>query len=149
MADLAALKQALEAKYAFLAEKITTPRPLRAFVEVPPERCHEIIAHLKAELGFRQCCTITGTDDKETLGVLYHLAHDDGTVCNVRQRVPRESPVIQSVTDLYPSCANYERELKDLLGFKVENLPEGKRYPMPDSFPTDQHPLRKDWKPTP
>jgi len=147
MADLEQLKQTLEGSFPFLAGKVTIQRARRMFVEVPAESCHELIKHVQTTLGFDQCCTITGTDDGETLGALYHLAHPDGTLVNVRQHVPKDNPIIQSVADLYPSCANYERELVDLLGFKVENLPEGKRYPMPDDFPRDQHPLRKDWQP--
>ncbi len=149
MPDLATLKTTLEGKFPFLADgKVVVQRERRIWVEVPAEKHREVLEYLQGEGRFLQCCTITGTDDKETLGVLYHLAHDDGTLLNLRQRVPRDNPVIRSVTDLYPSCANYERELVDLLGFKVENLPPGKRYPMPDDFPRDQHPLRKDWKPT-
>lgn len=149
MPDLATLKSALLAKFPFLADdKFVLQRERRMYLDVPAEKHHEVAAWLKEEQKFRQCCTITGTDDKETLAALYHLAHDDGTLCNLRQRVPREKPVIQSVCDLFPACANYERELTDLLGFQVKDLPPGKRYPMPDDFPRDQHPLRKDWKPT-
>jgi len=35
----------------------------------------------------------------------------------------------------------------DLFGAKVEGLPEGPRYPLPDDWPKNQFPLRKDWKP--
>ena len=37
-------------------------------------------------------------------------------------------------------------ELEDMFGIKVDGLPPGRRYPLPDDFPTDQYPLRKDWK---
>lgn len=148
MLDPNVLKAALEAKFPEAAGKLVVQRALRLWLEVPAEKHHEIAAWLKNEQKFLQCCTISGTDEKETLAETCHLAHDDGTVLSLRQRVPRENPVIQSVCDLYPSCANYERELEDLLGFKVKDLPPGKRYPMPDDFPRDQHPLRKDWKPT-
>ena len=29
---------------------------------------------------------------------------------------------------------------------KLRGLPAGRRYPLPEDFPTDQYPLRKDWK---
>jgi Ni,Fe-hydrogenase III component G len=69
-------------------------------------------------------------------------------VLGLKLRVPREAPVIDTVTDRFPGAANYERELDDLLGFEVVGLPPGKRYPLPDDWPKDQKPLRKDWKPT-
>ena len=33
----------------------------------------------------------------------------------------------------------------DLLGFQVQGLTEGSRYPLPDVWPAGQYPLRKDW----
>ena len=47
----------------------------------------------------------------------------------------------------YAGAQVYERELVDLFGAQVEGLPPGNRYPLTDDWPTDEHPLRKDWKP--
>jgi membrane-bound hydrogenase subunit beta len=165
MADPMLLKQTLESKFPYLAEKVVAPRERRLFAEAPADKFREVFEYAVKELGFIHLCTITGMDDKEasprggaqsapveaapkeTLAALYHLAHPDGTLLNLKNRVPRESPVIQSVADLFPGAANYERELVDLLGFTVQGIPPGNRYPMPDDWPTDQHPLRKDWQP--
>ena len=147
MPEAEKLKQILCEKFPFLAEKFVVQREKRLYAEVPPDRFLEVAGFAKGELKFIHVSTITGTYDKENLTAMYHMAHDDGTLLSLRQHVPRESPVIQSITGLFPGCANYERELVDLLGCKVENLPPGNRYPMPDDFPRDQHPLRKDWKP--
>ena len=50
------------------------------------------------------------------------------------------------MSDRFPAAHIYERELVDLLGAKVEGLPPGNRYPLPDDWPEVQYPLRKDWK---
>jgi len=50
------------------------------------------------------------------------------------------------VLAIFPGAVSYEKELEDMFGIKVEGLPPGRRYPLPDDFPTDQYPLRKDWK---
>jgi len=146
LAEPGTVQEKLEAWFPFLAGKVTAPRPRRLFAEAPEESFRRVFDSL-ADLGFDRLCTITGCDDKETLSALYSLSHPDGTVFSLRRRVPRERPVIGTVTDRFPGAANYERELVDLLGFEVKDLPPGKRYPLPDSFPTDQKPLRKDWKP--
>ncbi len=65
----------------------------------------------------------------------------------MRVRVPRGKPALQTVTGRFPGGADYERELVDLLGFEVTGLPPGRRYPLPDDWPVDQKPLRKDWQP--
>jgi Ni,Fe-hydrogenase III component G len=89
---------------------------------------------------------MTGLDLGATLGVIYHLARPSGIVLNLATAVPKEKPVLQSITARFPAAACYERELADLLGFQVQGLPEGPRYPLPDSWPAGQYPLRKDWK---
>jgi NADH:ubiquinone oxidoreductase subunit C len=147
MADLSQIKDGLTRQFGFLADKIVTPRERRVFVEAPPDKFREVFEYAVKQMGFDWLCTITGLDEKESLVAIYHLAHADGTVLNLKNRVARDKPAIRSVTDVFPGAANYERELVDLLGFEVEGLPPGNRYPLPDGWPTDQHPLRKDWQP--
>lgn len=140
---------ALEARFPALAGQVAAPRPRRAFVEVPAVAFREVLDFALAELGFDRLCALTGLDDRTSLAVLYSLARADGTVLSLRLRVPREAPVLATVTDRFPGAASYERELDDLLGFEVRGLPPGKRYPLPDGWPRDEKPLRKDWTPAP
>ncbi len=147
MADAKELGSALEARFDFLGGKIAAPRPRRLYVEVAAERFREVLEHAVRELRFDALCAITGLDDGATLAAIYHLSGAHGTVLNLRLRVPRDLPRIRTVTDLFPGAANYERELDDLLGFEVEGLSPGRPYPLPDDWPRDQKPLRKDWKP--
>ncbi|HTP25135.1 MAG TPA: NADH-quinone oxidoreductase subunit C [Anaeromyxobacteraceae bacterium] len=147
MPELTPIQEALEANFPCLAGKVVVPRPMQAFVEVPEESFRAVFDYALEKLGFDRLCTITGFDDVNSLSVLYHLSHPDGNMLNIRRRAPRDNPVITTVTDRFPGGANYERELEDLLGFEVTGLPKGPRYPLPDNFPTDIKPLRKDWKP--
>ena len=64
---------------------------------------------------------------------------------SVKTSVPKNRPVIKTVTSYFLSADVYERELIDLLGAKVEGLPAGNRYPLTDDWPVGQYPLRKDW----
>lgn len=137
----------LEARFPELAGKVVAPRARRLFCEPPPDRFREVLDAAVGELGFDRLVAITGMDEKTSLVALYALSRTDGTVLGLRLRVPREAPVLATVTDRFPGAANYERELDDLLGFEVRDLPPGKRYPLPDDWPRDQKPLRKDWKP--
>jgi membrane-bound hydrogenase subunit beta len=146
MSDLAKIKDTLVGELGCQADKVTTPRERRVFAEAPAGKFREVLEHVTKRMGFDWLNTITGLDEKETLVAMYHLSHADGTVLSLKNRVPRDKPVIGSVTDLFPSAANYERELVDLLGFEVDGLPPGNRYPLPDGWPADEHPLRKDWQ---
>ncbi|HET9596666.1 MAG TPA: NADH-quinone oxidoreductase subunit C [Anaeromyxobacteraceae bacterium] len=147
MVDAGALAAALEAAVPGLAGKVTVARARRVFCEPPPEAFRHAFDTAVGALGFDRLCAITGMDDRTSFAALYSLARKDGTVLSLRLRAPHGAPVIESVTDRFPGAANYERELVDLLGFTVRGLPPGKRYPLPDDWPEDQKPLRKDWKP--
>ncbi|MFA5345827.1 MAG: NADH-quinone oxidoreductase subunit C, partial [Candidatus Omnitrophota bacterium] len=104
---------------------------------------------LAKELQFGHLCTITGLDEPEKLGFIYHLAADSGILINLRTYAPKNNPVIKTVTSYFPGAEIYERELVDLFGATVTGLPVGNRYPLTDDWPTEEHPLRKDWKPKP
>ncbi|HOX23992.1 MAG TPA: NADH-quinone oxidoreductase subunit C, partial [Elusimicrobiales bacterium] len=89
--------------------------------------------------------TITGLDEGSNFAALYHVV-SGGIVLSLRALVPAASPVLPTVSDLFPGDEDFERELVDLFGFKVEGLKEGRRYPLPDDWPANQYPLRKSWK---
>jgi len=95
-------------------------------------------------MDFSILCAITGLDQGATLGVMYHLARQNGTVLTLLAAVPKEAPILQSVTDYFPAADVYEREMVDLLGMDVRGLPQGSRYPLPDDWPKNVYPLRKD-----
>jgi NADH-quinone oxidoreductase subunit C len=61
----------------------------------------------------------------------------------VRAQVPEDDPVIDSVTDLYPSANWLEREVYDMMGIQFAGHPDPTRILMPDDW--EGHPLRKDF----
>lgn len=128
---------------------IRVQRPRRLWADVPPERFKECVETLGREFGFTYLATITGRDDGERLSALYHLARRDGTVLTLVLSVPRENPVIPTLTDRALQAELYERELADLFGFVVEGLKPGRNYPLPDNWPFPPYPLRKDWQQVP
>jgi len=140
--------QELIKNFDFLDGKIRVPRERRIFIDdVPVNKFEEVLEFLKNKIYFNMLCTITGLDDGNTLGIIYHLANKEGIVINIKIRVPKDKPKIKTIIEYFPSAEFYERELVDLFGIEVEGLPEGTRYPLPDDWPDGQYPLRKDWKP--
>ncbi len=136
----------LIAKFPFLRDKVRIARARRIFADVPSQNITEVFEHAVTQMKFVVLCTITGLDLGAELGVIYHIARENGVVLNLKTSVPRENPVIQTVTGHFPAADLYEREMVDLLGMQVRGLPEGNRYPLPDDWPANQYPLRKDWK---
>jgi membrane-bound hydrogenase subunit beta len=139
------IQQELIKNFNFPEENVRIPKERRVFVDVSMDKFEEVLKFLMDKIHFDTLCTITGLDDGTELGVIYHLTRQDGIVINVKTSVPKDNPTIKTIMNYFPSAEFYERELVDLLGAKVEGLPEGSRYPLPDGWPDGQYPLRKDW----
>jgi NADH:ubiquinone oxidoreductase subunit C len=142
------IKQELIKKFKLSEDAFRIPRPRRIFIDVPAVDLEKVFVYAKNELKFGHLVSITGFDDRTAFSCMYHLAHDNGVILNLKISVSKENPVIRSVTRYFAGADIYERELVDLFGIKVEGLAEGNRYPLSDDWPLDQHPLRKDWKST-
>jgi len=140
------ISQDLSSKFNLAPEAIKIPRPRRISVEVSVENFLTVFEYIAKHLGFGHLCTITGLDEQDKITCIYHLANDNGILINLKKSVSKENPVIKSVIHQFPGAEIYERELVDLLGVKVEGLPEGNRYPLTDDWPKGEYPLRKDWK---
>ncbi len=139
--------QAFVKKFPFLQDRVRVQRTRRITAETASDKFEEAFVYAQQDLGFSILCTITGLDEGQTLGFIYHMSRTDGIALNLKLSVPKDRPVIKSVFKYFPNSDIYERELIDLLGAEVEGLPEGNRYPLPDDWPRDEHPLRKDWAP--
>jgi len=141
------IKQDLEAKFNSLKGAVMIQRQRRVFADVPAGDFAAVFDYCVRHMGFSMVSTITGMDEGSTFAVVYHLNQEGREILSLRVHIPRENPVIKTVTPYFPSAEMYEREMMDLLGIKVEGLAPGHRYPLPDDWPQGDHPLRKDWKP--
>jgi membrane-bound hydrogenase subunit beta len=134
-------------KFPFLSEKCVIIRPRRITIEVDRDKVIEVFKYLYSEQKFDFISTITGLDSGENLEFIYHLNNIEGVLINAKVFAPKTDPVIKSVLEVYAGATYYEKELVGMLGAIVEGLPEGRHYPLPENWPQDEHPLRKDWKP--
>ena len=107
----------------------------------------EIAAALRDDLGYDYLSSVTGVDylADNKLEVVYHIRKSTGGApLVIKAQIPRDAPVIASLTSLYPGADFQEREAWDLLGIWFEGHPDPRRILMWEGF--DGHPLRKDWR---
>jgi Ni,Fe-hydrogenase III component G len=140
------IQHELTDKFACLKDHVNVTRARRIFAHAPAENIEKIFDHVVNQMKFPMLAAITGLDEGPTLRLIYHLAQENGIVLNLSTSVPKDRPVLKTVTSYFPVADVYEREVVDLLGFKIEGLPKGDRYPLTDDWPAGQYPLRKDWK---
>jgi len=121
-------------------------RPRRAYVHVRQGSHREAISALLNRFPETTISTITALDLGGEIELNYHL-WCDGTVLTVRVTVPKSNPVTETVTDIIPGAALYEREVFDLFGVRFTGHPDLRRLLLSDDWPSGQYPLRKDWSP--
>ena len=61
----------------------------------------------------------------------------------LKVRLGGDSPVVESVTSVWPAANFFEREVFDLFGIHFANHPDLRRIMLPDDW--KGHPLRKDY----
>lgn len=140
------IRSDINIRFSIPFEEMRILRDRRLFIKVPQESFKDILDHVVDYLGFAHLIAITGMDEVSNFSAVYHLARKDGIIISIKMNIPKEKPVIDTIIKKFPGAEIYEREIEDLLGIKVSGLPEGQRYPLPDDWPKDQHPLRKDWR---
>jgi Ni,Fe-hydrogenase III component G len=124
---------------------VRVQREKRLWVEVEYGKFSGLIDFAVKKLELAHLCTITGLDEGEKLSFIYHLSDRSGNMLNIKTGVLKDKESIRSISPLFPGGAIYEREMVDLFGAKVEGIPEGPHYPLPDDWPEGEHPLRKNW----
>ena len=96
---------------------------------------------------FNYLCDVTAVDwypSEPRFEVIYHLLSlREKERVRLKARLDGSSPVIESVTSVWPSANYFEREVFDLFGVRFSGHPNLERLMMPDNW--EGHPLRKDY----
>ncbi len=137
----------LRQRFSDFIERADLPADNRLFVYIKPEAVKGICEYICRDLDARYVITI-GADDRPYSGhflVSHDFAFDDdhilgGVVCEL----PAEDPRIDSISDVIPAASWAEREMRDLVGIEPIGHCYLKRLVLPDEWPDDVHPLRKD-----
>lgn len=100
-----------------------------------------------AELAFTYLCDVTGVDRfpaEPRFELNYHLV---SMRCHERLRLKvradSDHPVVETVSNVWPTANWHEREVFDLFGVRFEDHPDLRRILLPEDF--EGHPLRKDF----
>jgi len=128
------------------AKEIRTPRARRMFMTVNKTDFWKSMKKLVDSEGFKHLSTITGIDVGSKIEVIYHLTRGD-LVLSLKVMTSKRNPVLPSIVNLIPGAVLYEREVHDLLGITFEGNPDLSPLLLPDGWPSDVHPLRKEWAP--
>jgi NADH-quinone oxidoreductase subunit C len=106
--------------------ELTEQRKGLAFVTVPAEHLRDTIQHLRDKEGFTHLVLLTAVDWLEDgLFQLTYLLNNRGRACDLGLRVmiPRDAAAMESIHDLWPTAATYQRELREMFGIDFPGSP--------------------------
>lgn len=137
------------ARFPGIPEKIEEHVKNQYVATVPREKLQAMVNYAVKDLGARFVISVA-TDGREKTGgfsVSYILAFDrDKKFLVLHAHVPADDLKVLSVTPELPAADWSEREAYDLLGIVPEGHPDPRRLILPDDFPRDTHPLRREFE---
>ena len=109
---------------------------------------HDAVAEL-ISIDFPHLGVISAVDMIEEIDVLYHMTVFFGSkgseiTVSFIVSVPKEDPVVPTISDLIPGAVYSEREKQELMGIIVDGIPDQRGLFLPDDFPEGIYPWRKD-----
>ncbi len=142
-----AIQQKLEAEFGLQIQRADIPCEGRLFVYVEPGAIRDICRFVFRDMDARYVISI-GSDDRPYSGK-FLVAHDfafdsDHVLCSIITYVDGENPKVMSIANDVPAANWAEREFADLVGIEPVGHPTPKRLVLPDGWPENLHPLRKD-----
>src|SRR5512140_8607 len=111
--------------------------------------------------------TVVGSDERAINGhfAVYYVLSVEGAEADqpqanekafviIRSLIPPHQPEFPAVSPRVPAAVWYEREVRDMFGLQPVGLQDQRRLVLPDDWPAELHPLRKDamdyrFRPTP
>ena len=120
------------------------------FLGLDIDRAHlvAVCRFLRDQLGFDLLSCISGVDMLTHLEVVYHpRSLTRGQLLQIRVRVDREKPEVDSVVSVWPTANWLEREVYDLFGIRFAGHPDLRRILLDDEF--QGYPLLKTFQQVP
>jgi Ni,Fe-hydrogenase III component G len=125
--------------------EIANPAKRRIFMTVEVRNLTAVVAGLRKEIHLWYLATVSGLDAGEFYEILYHFGHENGSL-TIRTKIPKSDAHLESICPIIPGAILYERELQDMFGIVIDNIPDPRPLVLPDDWPAGNFPLRKDWK---
>ncbi|MFA4855445.1 MAG: NADH-quinone oxidoreductase subunit C [archaeon] len=123
----------------------------RLWISVERYSFKEAVKHLCGLYEMPHFSVIAGCDLGETIELNYIFTLGYGTkfgeLCVVlKVALPKKDLVVPTITDLVPAALISEREIQEMLGVKVQGIPDARRLFLPEEFPKGVFPWRRDSK---
>lgn len=121
--------------------------PQRIYVTVDRKDLVEVARYLFFEAKARFAIA-SGVDTRQGVEILYHFSLDKegGKIVSLKVLLPREDLKVESLAPHIKATNWIEREMAELLGVEFLHHPDMRRLLLPEDWPEDKYPLRRDYR---
>ena len=127
-----------------VASVTESPHKTGVSLETTKNELMKLIEYILTHTEYTHLITITCIDHGDEIELCYHLTNGP-FIITLRTKLPYSDLIIPTITDLSPGASLYEREIHDLFGVIFEGHPNLTPLLLPDNWPKNIHPLRKEW----
>ena len=118
------------------------------WMKIEREVIHDAVREV-IDIDFPHLGVISAVDAGDEIELIYHFYIFFGLYGSEKAiyftvPVPKNDPVIPTISDLIPGAVYTEREKQEMIGITVEGIPDRRRLFLPPDFPEDVYPWRKD-----
>ena len=124
--------------------KIRVQRDRRISAQTTKKNLRTAISKLTKLEGYSHLSTITAVDIGSGIEVIYQIT-SKSDLLSLKVTILKEDAILPTIIDLIPGAALYEREIHDLFGLSFKGNSDLSRLLLPDNWPLDVYPLKKEW----
>ncbi len=106
--------------------EFTGQRDNLAFITIKKEQLRPLILHLRDKEYFSHLVLLTAVDwlEEGIFQLTYLLSNrEEGSDIGLRLMIPRSDAVMESIHDIWPTAATYQRELYEMFGIDFPDSP--------------------------
>jgi len=110
----------------FLLGELTQQRDNLAFITIEQEQLRPLLLHLRDKENFTHLVILTAVDwlENNIFQLTYLLSNRKEAIdIGLRLMIPRDNAVMESIHDIWPTAATYQRELREMFGINFPDSP--------------------------
>jgi len=106
--------------------ELTEQRNNLSFITIKQEQLRPLLLHLRDKENFSHLVILTAVDwiEDNIFQLTYLLSNrKDAIDIGLRLMIPRDNAVMESIHDIWPTAATYQRELREMFGINFPDSP--------------------------
>src|SRR3990167_2206031 len=136
----------IKTKFGNKIKKLHDKSAKRIYIDVERRDIPDMVRFIFKGMGARFNIA-TAVDNPDNIEMMYHFDFDAiGLIVTVRAYVPKNDCSIDSILPIMKGAEWIEREIHELFGLEFKNHPNMKPLLLPDDWPADKYPMRKEYK---